>query len=194
MTFIQSRQKVYGSQTNISGNVSGNSSSERGNYQRVIGDLVENAFANEYDVIVHGCNCFHTMGAGIARTISQRLPQSWEADRLTLLGDRNKLGNFSLARGVSSYGKPFAIVNAYTQYTCFGHGPLVDYDAIGNVFKKIAIAFDGAHIAYPLLGCGLAGGDWNIVEALIERELDNQRHTLVVFNKQEWNKWFPTMS
>lgn len=30
------------------------------------GDLIQLALANEFDVIIHGCNCFCTMGKGIA--------------------------------------------------------------------------------------------------------------------------------
>lgn len=160
-------------------------------YKR-IGNLIVIAMDGEVDVLVHGCNCFHTMGAGIANDIARIFPQALAADRLTLKGDRNKLGDFSLARGVNVNGGHFSIVNAYTQYTCFGNGPHVDYDAVADVFKKIAIAFDGAHIGYPLIGCGLAGGDWNIVEGIINEQLKDQRHTLVVFNQQEWNKWFQT--
>jgi len=121
-----------------------------------IGNLLEIAIDGDVDVLVHGCNCFHTMGAGIAAQIARAFPQALAADKLTLNGDRNKLGDFSLARGANVYGESFSIVNAYTQYAYFGHGPHIDYDAVANVFKKIAIAFNGAHIGYPLIGCGPA--------------------------------------
>lgn len=33
------------------------------------GDLIERAENGDFDVIIQGCNCFHTMGAGIAKSI-----------------------------------------------------------------------------------------------------------------------------
>ena len=32
----------------------------------VKGDLIKSAKEGQFDVIIHGCNCFNTMGAGIA--------------------------------------------------------------------------------------------------------------------------------
>ncbi|RYF46165.1 MAG: phosphatase, partial [Cytophagaceae bacterium] len=41
------------------------------------GDLVQKAKVGEFDVIVHGCNCFCQMGAGIAKTIKQVFPAAY---------------------------------------------------------------------------------------------------------------------
>jgi hypothetical protein len=41
----------------------------------VYGDLVKLAIAGNFDVIVHGCNCYHTMGAGIAKQIKKNYQQ-----------------------------------------------------------------------------------------------------------------------
>ena len=35
----------------------------------VKGNLVTLALAGEFDVIIHGCNCFNTMGSGVAKDI-----------------------------------------------------------------------------------------------------------------------------
>ena len=35
----------------------------------------------EFDVIIQGCNCFHTMGAGIAKYIKQDFPEAFAADK-----------------------------------------------------------------------------------------------------------------
>lgn len=42
----------------------------------VHGDLLE----SDCDVIAHGCNCFHSFGAGIACQFLKRYPESFEAD------------------------------------------------------------------------------------------------------------------
>ncbi len=77
------------------------------------GDLIQKARAGEFDVLVHGCNCFCTMGAGIAKTIKQVFPAAYQADLATVAGDKTKLGSYSMA-SVEAAEKPLVIVNAYT--------------------------------------------------------------------------------
>ena len=38
------------------------------------GDLIDLAIEGKFDLIVHGCNCFNTMGKGIAKSIRQNFP------------------------------------------------------------------------------------------------------------------------
>ena len=44
------------------------------------GNLIDLAEAGEFNIIVHGCNCFETMGSGIAREIHDRYPAAFDAD------------------------------------------------------------------------------------------------------------------
>jgi O-acetyl-ADP-ribose deacetylase (regulator of RNase III) len=142
------------------------------------GDLVELALQGHFDVIVHGCNCFCTMGAGIAYTIQKQFPEAYAADLMTTKGDRNKLGFFS-STTVKENGHNITIVNGYTQFFHSGSAPLIDYNAVENLFRRIKKEFSGKRIAYPRIGAGLAGGDWSRIEAIIDRELLGERHTLV---------------
>lgn len=144
----------------------------------ITGDLIELALAGEFDVIVHGCNCFVTMGAGIAKAIKKHFPEAWQADLATERGDRGKLGAYSSAL-VERDGVSFTVVNAYTQFTYRGRGPKVDYDAVRAVFRAVARDLPGARIGYPLIGAGLAGGDWGRIQAIIDEELAGMRHALV---------------
>lgn len=145
----------------------------------VNGDLIAMAESGDFDVIVHGCNCLCSMGSGIARTIRDKYPQVYAADKKTEKGDRNKLGNYSLSLIKSD--KTFVVVNAYTQFDYSRTKICVDYDAVRSVFKKIRKDFSGMRIGYPLIGAGLAGGDWSILEKIIEEELQGEDHTLVKF-------------
>lgn len=99
------------------------------------GDLIDKARAGEFDVIVHGCNCFCTMGAGIAKTIKQVFPTAYQADKATSLGDKAKLGQYFSAQ-VEVNGKPLVIINGYTQFDWRGPGCKADYDAIRRVFRQ----------------------------------------------------------
>jgi O-acetyl-ADP-ribose deacetylase (regulator of RNase III) len=150
----------------------------------VKGDLVKMGMAGEFDVICHGANCFHTMGAGIARQIALYLPMAYEEDKRTSYGDKSKLGTISVAKYMVSMVQPLFIINAYTQFDFRGKMN-ADYNAIRSCFKNVAHMFkdDNVKIGYPMIGCGLAGGDWNVVSKIIEEELKGMDHTLVLFNK-----------
>lgn len=146
----------------------------------VKGDLIQLALSGEFDVIIHGCNCQNAMGAGIAKTIKQVFPKAYAADQATEKGSRDKLGTFSYAR-VASSEYELVIVNAYTQFHWKGKGLKADYDAIQRVMKSIKSEFSGMRIGYPLIGAGLAGGDWSVISAIIDKELSGEDHTLVQF-------------
>ena len=143
------------------------------------GDLIDLAFAGVFDVIVHGCNCFCTMGAGIAKAIKDQFPEAYAADLATNRGDRTKLGDYSYAT-VTQDGHEITVINGYTQFHYHGENVLVDYEAVRQLFKKIKTHFGGKKIGYPRIGAGLAGGNWEIIAAIIEEELQDENHQLVI--------------
>lgn len=144
------------------------------------GDLIKLAMDGEFDVIIHGCNCFCTMGAGIARSIKTQFPEAFQADLTTKKGDRSKLGDFSQATFVKN-GHDIIVINAYTQFHYSGKEVLADYDAIRNVFKKLKSQFPGKRFGFPLIGAGLAGGDWQVISEIIDQELQGEDFTLVKY-------------
>ena len=143
------------------------------------GDLIKLAKEGKFDVIAHGCNCFCTMGAGIAKTIKENFPQAYQADLETMKGDENKLGTCSYATITSP---KLTIVNAYTQYT-YGRLFRVHYNAIRQCMKLIKMNFSGSRIGLPKIGAGLAGGHWHIIQAIIEDELKYMDVTIVEFEQ-----------
>lgn len=146
------------------------------------GDLVQKAKAGEFDVIVHGCNCFCQMGAGIAKTIKQVFPAAYQADLATVAGDQLKLGTYSSAQ-VAVPGRELVIVNGYTQYQWRGAGVKANYAAIRQVFRGVKQAYAGHRIGYPALGAGLAGGDWALIAAIIDEQLTGEEHVFVQWIK-----------
>lgn len=52
-------------------------------YKTTRGDLIKLAKKGKFDIIVHGCNCFCEMGAGIARQIKKTFPEAYRADMET---------------------------------------------------------------------------------------------------------------
>lgn len=60
-------------------------------------DLIQLAENGHFDLIAHGCNCYCTMWAGIAKAVMEVFPSAFEADEATKRGDRAKLGSCSFA-------------------------------------------------------------------------------------------------
>jgi len=142
------------------------------------GDLIQMAKNKEFDVIIHGCNCFNTMGAGIALQIKRNFKAAYQADQQTKKGDKKKLGTYTSAEvdGVT-------IVNAYTQYTFSKDLDDINYWAVRQVMRKISRDFKGKKIGYPMIGAGLAGGNWDLISLIIYEELKEEDHTLVKYKK-----------
>lgn len=135
------------------------------------GDLVQMALSGEFDAIFHGCNCFHTMGSGIAKQIRVVFPEAYEADLTTQHADVSKLGTVSIA----DTGDGLAIVNCYTQYKFGTNQKHFVESALQVILDKIVILVNDSkpterlHYGFPLIGCGLAGGDGNVVVSMLQR-------------------------
>lgn len=128
----------------------------------VKGNLLDLAEAGEFDVIVQGCNCFNTMGGGIAKEIATRYPMCAEIDRLTERGDHMKLGNWT----EFDSGK-FIILNAYTQYNMSTGQDVFEYNAFALILQKIEHAYGNKRIGLPYIGMGLAGGKKDVIINMI---------------------------
>ncbi len=157
-----------------------------------IRDLIEAAKNGKVQVIAHCCNCFNTMGSGVAPQIKWAFPYAWKADQETNRGDWNKLGTYSLG-DPSKDGLDGPLV--YNLYGQFGFGKRnsggrdLDYNALYN--SLLAMAKDlysdnlPQTVGLPLIGCGLAAGDWEIVEKMIERTLCAIGHDVTVYIRNE---------
>jgi len=144
------------------------------------GDLIKKAKQGEFDLIVHGCNCFCTMGAGIAKGIKNEFPEAFDADQTTSKGLKEKLGTCSFAK-INRGRIHIIVVNAYTQFDYRGPGIKVDYDAVRSCMKWIKENFEGEKIGLPKIGAGLAGGDWERISDIIDEELAGEDITLVEY-------------
>ena len=144
------------------------------------GDLLQLALEGRFDVIIHGCNCHCQMGKGIALSIKRQFPEAYAADCRTPKGDISKLGTISFAE-IDRNGHAFHVVNGYTQFHWRGNGVKADYDAIRSVMRTVRATFPGKRIGYPRIGAGLAGGDWDVIRAIIEEELAEEDHTCVEY-------------
>jgi len=148
--------------------------------KKIKGNLIEMGKNGQFDVIVHGCNCWNEMGAGIAKAIRENFPEAYQADQKTKPGDKNKLGTCTSA--TSQFGDhSLVVVNAYTQFNYQKEKDevLVDYDAVRSCLRWIKENFSGKRIGLPKIGAGLAGGDWEVISRMIDEELADEDVTLV---------------
>lgn len=174
-------------------------------YKEVYGDLITLAKQGEFDVIAHGANCFCNMGAGIA----PQMAKAFGCDKFTFegkeyMGDYNKLGQIDfeimyidpqkscvatttdMLNGATV--KPLTVVNCYSQFR-YGKNHIdgvvkpLDYDALRLCLRKINFLFKGKHIGLPQIGCGLAGGSWELVSKMIKEELKDCKITIVIYKK-----------
>lgn len=130
-----------------------------------------NANLLEYplDGFGHQCNCFHTMGAGIAARIKGKYPEAYKADiQHGHTGDITRLGKISV---VKAHDDKF-IYNIYGQYS-FGLGKRhTNYEAVYNgllAVKEHALQANVQKLGLPKnMGCRLGGGSWIVVRAIIE--------------------------
>ena len=131
------------------------------------------------DIICHQANLFHTFGGGIAATIKDVYPEAFKADLQTAYGSRLKLGTTSVAR--TSDGK--FIVNCYTQTGMGATDRNTSYDDIRKIFteiEKIAVESNKVVGVPYKYGCGLAGGDWNIVHQIFVDIFGKSKAKLVI--------------
>lgn len=135
--------------------------------QHAKGNLLDMAEKGDFQVIVQGCNCFNTMGGGIAREIRERYPHVAAVDSETVRGDYMKLGNWTSAAVVTpEYG--FEVINAYTQYNMSRGTDVFEYVAFDLILQKLLHAHGNKRIGLPYIGMGLAGGDEQTIINMIE--------------------------
>jgi len=122
----------------------------------------------EKGVMVHQVNCQKIAGAGLALQIRNKWPQ-WYKD--FILYPNPHLGNVQLFH----VREELWIANLYAQDRYGKDGKCyTDYQAFGVCLKWIRdnLYFHGQMFYFPYkIGCGWAGGDWNIISGLIEKEL-----------------------
>ena len=149
--------------------------------KEIKGDLIELAKQGHFDIIAHGCNCFNTMRSGIAKSIINTWNGVDIIDKQTKKGDYNKLGNISVCPVQIDNGEFIKVLNCYTQYNYGTDKVNVNYDAIAMCMDKINHHYKGKRIGLPLIGCGLAGGKWDIVKKIIGDRLIDLDVTIVKF-------------
>lgn len=155
------------------------------------GDL----FTENVDVIAHQVNCQGKMGSGVAKQVRELFPHVYNSYRdhcqqyaSIFENPAGLLGSVFIMPGKRKDGSIVLIANLFAQNT-YGYdgNRYTDYDALRKCMQQLHLAVKDFEknagkrltIGMPFrIGCGLGGGDWNIVYRIIEEELGDLSVTL----------------
>jgi len=138
-------------------------------------EIVKNILKVKKGLICHQVNCKGIMGGGLALSIKKKWSHVYNLYMQSHKDGKLKLG-FTQIISVNRNGvnvHDWLYVANMCGQNMYGRGyRYTDYDALRTCFKGVA---DLDYI-YPIyvpykMGCGLAGGDWNIVKKIIEEEI-----------------------
>lgn len=146
----------------------------------IVGDLL----ARSRGILVQGCNAQGKMGSGLAKAVRDQFPKAYDDYIAAHAAHGLRVGQvvFSVVRSTGST-PTLVIANAITQ-EFYGRDPnrrYVDYDGVQRAFEAIAHAARtwDLPVFYPLIGCGLANGQWAKVGPRIDHALAGLDHALV---------------
>jgi len=145
------------------------------------------------DIICHQVNCRGKMGSGLAKQIRNKYPNvyesyvklvNWQKEEYNkgLAKNKSLLGNIQFVDcsdgkvianlfGQEGYGRD----KQYTDYTALRKSLESLYETVTCDYNTLY----GKSIAIPYnLGCGLAGGNWNIVYEMIKQIFYNYEITI----------------
>jgi O-acetyl-ADP-ribose deacetylase (regulator of RNase III) len=159
------------------------------NFSYLSGNLITLARAGQFDVIVHGVNCFNNQSAGLAKQMADAFSTK-DTDMFPLEHgfhhrDINKLGQINYYEFVPRFKQEdLVVVNAYTMFSDDLSTQPFDYEAFTLCMRKINHLFKGLHIGMPEIGTHLAGGDWHFIEPIIIKELKDCNVTIVKYGSE----------
>ena len=126
--------------------------------------------------IAHCVNAQHAMNSGVARAIRNAYPKAY---------DDYMSSTLRLGKVILSKNEPHNILHIVGQqyYGREAGRVYVDYPAL-----RRGIATINKHInepvAFPMIGCGLAGGNWDTVSEILEEESTNFQPIVYILNDE----------
>lgn len=137
------------------------------------------------DIILHQVNCQNVMGAGVAKALYTRWPVVKETYHTFCRNAHTEhiLGSCQVVQVEAN--KYVANIFGQLNYGRNG-GRYTSYEALNAAFYYLVCNYSDHSIAIPHgLGCGLAGGDWEIVYKLIKKHFAHMEVTIYRLKKAE---------
>lgn len=156
-----------------------------------VGNVVDAILTGEVIAIGHQANCFNTMNSGVAKEIRLRLPCAWEADQLTVKGDKAKHGTISVGQLRDEAGQPTGVVyNLYGQYNYGYDGS--NFTSYAKLEQALILMRDDLltgnnlwNVGFPKIGAGLGGGDWDTIAEIINDVFDDRFNVTIYVLREE---------
>jgi len=120
--------------------------------------------------IVHVCNNVGLWGRGFVVAVSKRWSEPEAAYRDWYISGHANLGNIQPV----TVGDQLWVINMVAQHGVGRqNGPPIRYYELKECLKQVTrfAKRTGASVHLPRIGCGLAGGRWEIVEQIIKETL-----------------------
>lgn len=149
-------------------------------------------------VIVHVNNDLGGWGSGFVVSLSRRWPtteesyREWHKNKTTndfILGNVKFVkveDNIHVANMIGQHGFLRSVRAGTIEFATPGDPP-IRYEAVRECLKKVcAFAKENkASVHGPRFGAGLAGGEWGVIEKLINDELINQGVDVTIYDLEQ---------
>jgi len=142
-----------------------------------VGNLFEHIPSDKITIIAHVCNDVGGWGSGFVVPLSKKFPLAEKSYREWHDNPSNfELGQFEIVN-VDVDNHVF-VANMIAQHSTITRSPDTTplrywalcqcLHGVGKIARSIASEADSVEFHCPMFGSGLAGGKWDVIEALIE--------------------------
>lgn len=148
--------------------------------------VVGNILDVKQGLIVQQVNAQGVMGSGLAKAIRAKWPVVWDEYNKWMEHPRSRMNKGRDILGQVQYiqVEPGLWVANLVGQQFYGRGGIrfTSYDALDAGFAHVKTILkihpEMGPVNYPLIGCGLGGGNWAIVSQIIKAQLDKMEHTV----------------
>jgi len=122
------------------------------------------------NIIGHSCNCMGVMGSGLAKQIRNKYPKVFKDYQTYLTNIKFSIQALGKCQIVKAEENKY-IANLFGQYKYGRDKQYTDYTALEEALfsLKVSAKDHNKSVAIPFnIGCGLAGGSWEVVYKIIE--------------------------
>lgn len=150
------------------------------------GDLLSALKDAKVTAIGHQTNRQNTFGSGIAYAIKNMFPEAYAADTTAYRNGRVNLGDISFCNIEQDNGPTLQIFNLYGQDLFGRESRKTNYEALYCALEKMKQNIVNPVVGFPYkMGSDRGGGDFRIVERLIEVAFENYNNDVVIYKLKE---------
>jgi len=136
-----------------------------------------NLVTGNYPIFCHQVNCKGVMGAGLAKQIRNEFPEVYHEYKFLCGQGDAKVGDIQIVHTINDR----ICVNMFAQYSYGRDRQYTNYEAFMKCLNKLETylfspagrlhldVVENKVVAFPMyIGCGLAGGSWNVVLDMLQ--------------------------